>query len=114
MGDRMGNVDYMEVMGVVGSVAAKHPQTTALGMQTKSLWEENRERLTNAYNKFNSTKTPESGMLDHIGILMQIAANDPRITQNLIRILSMWQGRIPDLIQILTEFQASSEAAMKS
>jgi hypothetical protein len=114
------SVEYMEVMGVLASVASKHPQTTALGYNTYSAWSAKFDDIKALFEKYNKTvheaqsQGRDVGTLDKTGIAMQLAAQNPWFIQLVIQTLSQWQTRIPDAVQILGEFQSSSSEAAKS
>jgi len=107
-------VDYMEVMGALGGIAGRHPQTTSLLMQTYSLWNTHQDEAMAIYNEYQKAAPTATGALDQAGILMQLCAMHPTAAQLLIQTLSMWQSRIPDLTQVITEFQAAAVAAAKT
>jgi hypothetical protein len=108
------NIDYMEVMGTLGSIAAKHPQTTSLLMQTFSLWNSHANEARKVQGEYQEAAQKATGPLDQAGIAMQLVALYPIASQLLLQTLAMWQSRIPDLIQVINEFQASSDAAAKT
>jgi hypothetical protein len=114
------SVEYMEVMGVLGSIAARHPQTTGLAYNTYSAWSARFDDIKDLFEKYQKTvheaqsQGREVGTLDKTGIAMQLAASNPWFIQLVIQTLSQWQTRIPDAVQILGEFQSSASAAAKS
>lgn len=113
-------IDYMETMGTIGAVTAKHPRTSSLAMQTYSEWKARLDDIKNVVAKYQETVAKakaegrDLGMLDQLGIVQQLAAQNPWAVSLLIRTLSAWQTRIPDGVEILTEFQESSAQAYKT
>jgi hypothetical protein len=115
-----GQVDYMEVVGLLGSIAARHPQTTGLGYQTYSAWSARFDDIKELFEKYNKTvheaqsQGRDVGTFDKTGIAMQLASQNPWFIQLVVQTLANWQTRIPDAIQILNEFQTSSKSAAQS
>lgn len=107
-------VDFMEVMGALGAIAGKHPQTTSLLMQSYSLWNARADLDRQIYDEYTKAAATATGPMDQAGIAMQLAAMHPAVAQLLKQTLAMWQSRIPDLIQVIDEFQAASVAANKT
>jgi hypothetical protein len=107
-------VEYMEVVSALGSIAAKHPQTMGLLMSSYNSYKDVADALEKARNEYQQASKTATGALDKAGILMQIAALHPDIIKFLAQVLTTWQTRIPDLVQILNEFQAASATAYKS
>jgi len=114
------SVEYMEVMGTLGGIASKHPQTTGLGYNTYSAWSARFDDIKALFEKYQKTvheaqgQGRDLGTLDKTGIAMQLAAQNPWFIQLVVQTLSQWQTRIPDAVQILNEFQLSSNEAAKS
>src|SRR6266581_2251063 len=106
-------IDYMEVMGTLGSIAGKHPQTTSLLMQTYSLWNQP-ELVAKISSEYAKAAATAAGPLDQAGIVMQLVAMHPDVSKLLLQTLAMWQSRVPDLIQVITEFQVAASAAAKT
>jgi len=104
-------IDYMEVMGTLGSIAGKHPQTTSLLMQTVGLWKDHQDEAMKIYGEYMEAVAKATGPLDKAGIAMQLVALHPNVSVLLLQTLAMWQSRIPDLIQVINDFQAASDAA---
>lgn len=109
-----GTIDYMEVLGILGAIAAKHPQTVGLLMNSYNSYKEVAGELDKVRSEFSATAKSATGPLDQAGILMQLAALHPDAVKFITQMLSNWQTRIPDLVQILNEFQAASSAAAKT
>ncbi len=107
-------VDYSEVMGLFGSLMGGHPQSMGLLMQSYSGWDGHTDDLTKIANEYQSAAVNATGAMDKGGIAMQLAAMHPWVADLLIQTLLQWQSRIPDLIEIIKEFQAASTAAMKT
>lgn len=107
-------IDYMEVMGTLGSIAARHPQTMSLAMQTYSMYSQYSDEISKMMDEYKRASAQATGKFDIAGILMQICAMHPNGAKVLLQIIAMWQGRIPDLIQIINEFQDASVAAQKT
>lgn len=107
-------VEYLEVMGALGSIAAKHPQSTSLAMQTYSLWNSKLDEAKKIYDQYLQASAQATGTLDKAGVLMQLLAMHPDVSKLLLQTIAMWQTRIPDLIDIITEFQEASSEAYKS
>lgn len=107
-------IDYMEVLGIIGGLTARHPQSTSLIMQTYSLWNTNAAEINQVQAEYQRAAPQGSGPMDTAGIVLQIAAMHPKAAALLIQTLTMWQTRIPDLIQILQELQAAATEASKS
>ena len=107
-------VDFMEVMGALGSIAGNHPQTTALLMQTYSTWNARADKDRQIFDEYNRAAATATGPMDQAGIAMQLAAMHPEVLPLVIQTLASWQSRIPDLIAVLTEFQAASVSAAKT
>ncbi len=113
-------VDYVEVMGLLASTMAKHPQTSALGSSTYGNWSARLDDIKRIIAKYNETVAKAKGegqslgKLDQVAIVMQLAAQNPWFVQLVVQTLSAWQTRIPDGISMLNEFQETSVAANKS
>ncbi len=107
-------VDFPEVMNTLMGIAGKHPQTTSLLMQSYSLWNARADKNRHIYDEYMRAAATATGPMDQAGIAMQIAAMNPDALPLVIQTLSSWQTRIPDLIQVLSEFQAASVAAAKT
>jgi hypothetical protein len=113
-------VDYMETMGVVGGTTVKHPQTCALGMKTFGEWKARSDDILHLKNKYLETVAKskaegrELGMLDQVGIGMQLVAQNPWFLALVSKTLTAWETRIPDAVAILNEFQEASNQANKS
>ena len=108
------SIDYMEVMGVFGGLTARHPQTVSLILQTYNLWNNSSVELNKIYGEYNVAAAKATGPLDQAGIVMQLMAIHPSASALLKQTLTMWQTRIPDLLQIIDELQAASTAAAKT
>jgi hypothetical protein len=115
-----GQVDYLEVMSTLGSVAARHAETTGLAYQTYATWEKRFDDIKGLFEKYQKTvheaqaQGRDPGKLDKAGIAMQLVAQNPWFIQLMVQTLSQWQTRIPDAVKVLNEFQLSSSEAMKS
>lgn len=107
------SIDYGEVFQVLGSVAAKHPQTSSLIMQTYGLLKDEGDDVRKMMEKFKEADSQSRGPMDTLAVIMQLTAMNPNTTLKLIQVLSMWQSRIPDLITFLQEFRAESIEANK-
>lgn len=109
-----GTVDYMEVMGVLGGIAMRHPQSTSLLMQTFSLWNTHSDEVNKTWNEYQVAAAKATGPMDQAGIVLQLMAAHPNAEALLKQTFTMWQTRIPDLIQILDELQNAANEAMKT
>jgi hypothetical protein len=107
-------VDYMEVMSALAGMMSKHPQTSSLGMQTYSMWSEHIGEAKKIYEEYQRASAAATGKLDQVGILMQLMAMHPKVSDLLVQTLAMWSSRIEDAKQLIQEFQAASVAAYKS
>jgi hypothetical protein len=107
-------IDYAEVMQIIGSETAAHPQTTSLAMQTYSLWNAHANEIKQIQTEWQQTEPKATGAFDTVGIALQIMALHPNAANLLIQTLTMWQTRIPDLIQIIGEIQAAATQAAKT
>ena len=107
-------VDYMEVMGALGAVTAKHPQTVGLLMQTFQQINSNMDKYNKIASQYQQAAGQANGPLDQAGIIMQLLAQHPDVSSLVTQTLASWQSRIPDLIQVITEFQVASTEAAKT
>jgi len=108
------SIDYLEVIGALSAIAAKHPQTMGLLMNSYNSYKEVAGQLDKVRSEFSATAKTATGPIDQAGILMQLAAMHPDVVKFITQMLSNWQTRVPDLIQILNEFQAASSASYKT
>jgi hypothetical protein len=107
-------VDYMEVLGVLGSLAAKHPQTTALLLQSYNLWNARADEINKITGEYQNAAAKAAGPLDQVAILMQLVALHPNVVGLLKQTLTMWQTRIPDLLDVIEELQSAAVSAAKT
>jgi len=107
-------VDYIEVLGALGAIAAKHPQTIGLLATSYSAYQKVAPEIAKAKDEYQKAAAAAKGPIDQAAIAMQLAAMHPEVIAFLTQMLSTWQTRIPDLIQIVNEFAASSNAAVKT
>ena len=109
-----GTIDYMEVLGILGGLVARHPQSTSLILQTFNLWNGHADEVSKAWSEYQAAAAKASGPLDQGGIVLQLMALHPNAQALLKQTLTMWQTRIPDLIQILDELQSAANEAAKT
>ena len=107
-------VDYMEVLGLLGSLSLKHPQTTALTLQTYNLWNTRADELNKVPGEYQSAAAKATGPLDQVAIIMQLVSLHPNIVGLLKQTLVMWQTRIPDLLEVIDEVQSAAVNAAKT
>lgn len=107
-------IDYMEVFGIMGGLAARHPQTTGLLWQTYSLWSPHLGEVNKIAADYQKTAAQAKGPLDQAGIVLQLVAAHPNASALLKQTLTMWQTRVPDLLQVLDELQAAASAAAET
>jgi hypothetical protein len=107
-------VEYLEVLGAYGAIVSRHPQTTGLLMNLYNSYKELATTIEKAHGEYEHAAQSATGALDKAGILMQVAALHPDVVKFLVTVLTACQTRVPDLIQILNEFQAASAEAYKS
>ena len=104
-------VDSWRVVGAVTQISMRHPVVASLVMQTYQSWNAHADETAKIVEQWQAAAPQATGMLDYAALVGQLVKDHPAITTLLAKTLGEWNGRIPEAIQCLTEFEAAMSAS---